>query len=115
VPVSIHARERGDNVVRRMRNQGRVVVGIEHSVLRDEVQKMGHLLEIGGDVGVIPREMNIVELDEDHMPDLTACGIEFTSTGTTVARVTRITAGFGNRACLSRNRRPEQPGSDWGN
>jgi hypothetical protein len=31
---------------------------------------MRHLLEIGGNVGVIPPKVNVIELDVDHVLDL---------------------------------------------
>ena len=48
------------------------MIRIERAVLRDEVQQMRHLLQVGGNVRVIPRKVNIVELNVDYMLDLAA-------------------------------------------
>src|SRR2546425_13114096 len=38
-------------------------------VVLDEIEQVRHLLEIRGDVGVVPSEVRVVELDVDHVLD----------------------------------------------
>src|SRR5262249_26605781 len=42
----------------------------------DEVEQMGHLLEVRWDVRVIPPEVCVVELDVDHMLDVATGRVE---------------------------------------
>ena len=46
------------------------MIGHQHAIARDEIQKVGHLFEIGGDVGIVASEVNIVELNVDNVLDL---------------------------------------------
>src|ERR1700719_476270 len=47
-----------------------MVIRHQHAIVRDEIQKVGHLFEIGGDVGIVASEVNIVELNVDNVLDL---------------------------------------------
>ena len=42
------------------------------SVLRNEVQKIGHLLQVGRRIRIVAREMYIIELDVDDVFDSVA-------------------------------------------
>ncbi len=48
VAVGIDAREDGNDVVRGVRDERRVVVAEEHAVVLEEVEQVGHLLKVGG-------------------------------------------------------------------
>ena len=52
-----------------MRDQHGVVVRHQYTVVLDEIEQVRHLLEIRGDVGVVPSEVRVVELDVDHVLD----------------------------------------------
>src|SRR6516162_11049181 len=63
LPVTIQAGVSGQDVVRRVRDQRRVVVGKESPIVLEEVQQIWHQLEIGWHVGVVPEEVHIVECE----------------------------------------------------
>jgi hypothetical protein len=48
------------------------MVGQKCSVAFKEVQQIGHLLEVGGHIGVVAAEMDIVELNVDDVFDAVA-------------------------------------------
>jgi hypothetical protein len=70
VPVGIGARERAENPAARVRDEDGVVVRVERPVALHEVQQVRHLLEIRGDVRVVPLEVHVVELEVDDVLDL---------------------------------------------
>src|SRR5579862_5344581 len=61
--VGIQTRLRRQNVIGRVRDQDRVVSGIERPVVLDEIEQVGHLLQVRRDVGIVAREVHVVELD----------------------------------------------------
>ena len=67
--VAVQAGERGQQVVRGVRDQWRVVVGQKRAVTGEEVQQVRHHLQVGRDVGVVPEEVHIVERQLDHVLD----------------------------------------------
>ena len=73
--VGINARQRGDDVIRRMRLQRGVVVGHQHPIIRDEIQQIGHLLQVGRNIRVIADKVNVIELNINHVLDLPSRGI----------------------------------------
>src|SRR5215475_179886 len=55
VTVRINASEDGDEVIRGVGDQLRVMIGEEHAVVLDEVEQVGHLLEVGRyESGAVP-------------------------------------------------------------
>src|SRR5436305_3630240 len=56
------------------------MVGEHNAVIRDEVEKVGHLLQVRGNVRVIASEMNIVELDINHMLDIATRRVKLATT-----------------------------------
>src|SRR5262249_23163783 len=65
---------RGD-VVRRVRDQRRVVIAAYHAVVLQEIQQIWHLLEIGWDVRIVATQMYVVEGDVNEPLDFMASGI----------------------------------------
>ena len=51
-----------DDVVRRVGDEGRVVVRQQSSVVGQEIEQMWHLLEVRRNIRVVPPEMYVVEL-----------------------------------------------------
>ena len=52
-----------------MRDQWCVVVGQESPVVLQEVEQVRQHLQVGGDVGVVPEEVDVVEPELDDMLD----------------------------------------------
>jgi len=96
VPIAVGVGERGDDVVRGMRDERRVVIGEQHSVALEELQQIGHLLQIRGHVRVIAAQVHVVELDLDHVLE---------ARGEPAGRLLRIVAVVGG---LRSNRAREQ-------
>src|SRR6202008_2716364 len=74
--VTVYARLRRDDVIRRVRLQRGMVIGHQHAIARDEIQKVGHLFEIGGDVWIVAGEVNVVELNINYVLDLSPCRVQ---------------------------------------
>ena len=55
------------------------MVAEQDAVALDEVEQIGHLLEVGRDVGVVAGEVRVVELDVDDVLDLTFGRVELAS------------------------------------
>jgi hypothetical protein len=49
-----------------------MIVRHQRAIVRDEVEQMRHLLQIGWHVGVVALEVGIIELNVDHMLDIAA-------------------------------------------
>ena len=64
-----------------MRDQQRVVVGQQHAVVLDEVEQVGHLLQVRRHVGVVAGEVDVVELDVNDVLDLLVSRIELAAAG----------------------------------
>lgn len=67
--VGIDSGQRSQDVVGGVRNQGRVVVSKNSSVVLQKIQQMRHLLQVRGHVLVVTQKMRIVKLDINHMFD----------------------------------------------
>ncbi len=67
--VAVKTGQRCQDVVRRMRDQRRVVVREHRSVALDEVEQVRHHLQVRRDVRVVPEEMHVVERELDHVLD----------------------------------------------
>ena len=65
-----------EDVVGRVRDEDRMVTGMECAVLLDEVQQVGHLLEVGGNVRVVAGEVYVVEFGVDYLFDLSATRVQ---------------------------------------
>src|SRR5207244_6824642 len=63
--VRVNTGERGQDAGGGVRDQHGVVVRHQYTVVLDEIEQVRHLLEIRGDVGVVPSEVRVVELDVD--------------------------------------------------
>jgi|HubBroStandDraft_2_1064218.scaffolds.fasta_scaffold05782_5 hypothetical protein len=74
--LAIDAGERGDDVVGSVSDQGGVVIGGEDAVVHKEVEKVGHLFEVGRNVGVIAGEMDVIELNVNDVFDFTTRRLE---------------------------------------
>src|SRR5271166_2721409 len=55
-----------------MRDQRRPMVGQERPISFKELEQTWHLLEVGGHIGVVAPEMDIVELNVDDVLDAVA-------------------------------------------
>ena len=78
VVVRVQAGLGGENVIRCVRNQNRMIAGIERAVLLDEVQQIGHLLQIRRHVRIVAREMDVIEFHVNHMSQLSRWRVECT-------------------------------------
>ena len=67
VPVAVQTRQRRQGVTRRVRDQRRVTVRQQRPVLLDEILQVRHQLQVGRDVGVIAKEMRVVQRDLDDV------------------------------------------------
>src|SRR6185312_321102 len=67
--LAIHTREGGHDVNRGVRDERGVMVGEQGALLFEEIQQIGHLLEIGRDVRVVASQVNVVELKVDDVLD----------------------------------------------
>jgi hypothetical protein len=70
VAIGVHARERRQDPARGVRDEDRVVVRQQRPVAAHELEQVWHLLEIGGDVGVVPDEVRVVEDQVDDVLDV---------------------------------------------
>ena len=70
VAVGVHAGEVGQDPVRGVRDEDRVVIREERAVAANEVEQVGHLLEVGRHVRVVAQEMHVVEDEVDDVTDL---------------------------------------------
>ena len=70
VTVSVNTGFGGNDVVRRMRLERRMVIRHQRAIVGDEIQQVGHQLEIGWDIRIIACEVDVIELDVDHMLDI---------------------------------------------
>jgi hypothetical protein len=58
-----------------------MIVCHQRAIVGDEVKQVGHLLQIRRHIGVVTLEVGIVELNVDHMLDVTARGGEMAPAG----------------------------------
>ena len=77
--VTIHASQRGEDIGSGVRNKRGVMVGQNRPLAFKKVQQVGHLLEIGRNVGVIADEMRVIELNIDNMLYLSLGRVQRTS------------------------------------
>jgi hypothetical protein len=76
VAVPVNSRQKGEFIVRGMRDQHHMMIGIQRPVLPDKVKEVWHLLQIRRNVGIIATKVNVVEDDLDHMLDSAAGGVK---------------------------------------
>ena len=76
--VGIEAGLCGEDVVGGVRDEHRVVAGVEGAVLLDEVEQVRHLFEVRGDVGIVACEVHVVEFDVHHMLDFSGGRVQLT-------------------------------------
>ena len=69
VVVRVKAGLGRQDVIRRVRDQNRMIAGIERAVLLDEIEQVWLLFEVRGDSGIVASEMLVVELNVDDMLD----------------------------------------------
>ena len=67
--VRVQPRLGAEDSVGGVRDQHRVVVGQQRAVVPHEVVERRDLLDVRRDVRVVPREVDVVELHDDHVPD----------------------------------------------
>jgi hypothetical protein len=67
LPVPIQAGQGGEDVVRGVGDQRRVVVRQHRPVLLDEIQQVWHHLEVRRNVGVVAEEVHVVKRELDHV------------------------------------------------
>ena len=70
VIVGIQADFGGEDVIGSVGDKNGVVTGVESALVLDEVEQVGHLFEVRGDIGVIASEVHVVEFNVDDMFDL---------------------------------------------
>ena len=68
--VGIDAGERRQDVVGRMGDERRVVMRDERPLVSQEIEEIGHLLDVGRNVGVVARQVHVVELHVDDVLNL---------------------------------------------
>ncbi|MGA8961951.1 MAG: hypothetical protein WB475_17255 [Pseudolabrys sp.] len=49
-----------------------MVIPADDSVIENEIEQIGHLLEIGWDIRIVAAQMHVVERNMDDMLDLAA-------------------------------------------
>jgi hypothetical protein len=76
--VRIEAGLGGQDIICGMRDEDRVVASVECAVLLDEIEKVGLLLEVGRDIGIVANEMLIIELNVYDVADLSRERIQLT-------------------------------------
>ena len=76
VLVGVDPGQSREDVVSSVRDQGRVMIREDDTIVLDEVQKAWYLFQVRRDVGVVPREVRIVERDVDYMLNLSVGGVE---------------------------------------
>src|SRR5208337_4352198 len=72
VAVPINTGQGRQDVIGGVGNKMSVVVGKHSSVVLEEVEQMRHLLQVGRNVGVIPLDVQVIELDVNNVADRTA-------------------------------------------
>ena len=72
VPVPINACQGREDVRGGVGNERRVMVGEERPLAFEEVQQVRHLLQVGGNVGIIANEVRVIELHVDYVFDASA-------------------------------------------
>ena len=78
-PVAVQPGPGGQQVISGVGDERGVVVGQERPVAPEEVQQVGHHLQVGRDVRVVAEEVDVVEAELDHVLDpvseaAAACG-----------------------------------------
>ena len=76
VLVRVNPRQGGQDVVRRMGDERSMVVGKEGPVVFEEIQQIGHLLQVRRNVGDVALEVHVVELNKHNVADLAAGRIQ---------------------------------------
>src|SRR5262249_54921968 len=71
-------RQLRENVVGRMRDQSREVIGADNAALGQEVEQVRHLFEIRRHIRIIAPQVNVVEYDIDDPFDLAARRMQLT-------------------------------------
>jgi uncharacterized protein YlzI (FlbEa/FlbD family) len=72
-----------------MRDQRRVMIRGKRAVVFEKIQQVRHLLEVRGDVRVIAGEMYVVELNVDHVLDVSARRLQVALAAGTSLRLRR--------------------------
>ncbi len=78
--ITIDTRQRGQDVGRGVGDERGVVIGEQHPVALNKVEQVRHLLKVRGNVGVVTREMGVVELDVNYMLNIAFCRVELATT-----------------------------------
>ena len=61
--VAVKPRERSQKVVRGVGDERRVVIGQDRPIVLQEVEQVGHHLQVRRDVRVVPEKMDVVETE----------------------------------------------------
>jgi hypothetical protein len=67
--VAMKTGQDGEGVGSLLRQRRCLMVAADDPVADQEVEQMRHLLEIGGDVGIVPPQVHVVELDMNDVLD----------------------------------------------
>jgi hypothetical protein len=70
--LAVDTGQRGKDIYRCVRDEGRVVVGEQRSLVLEEMQEARNLFEIRRHIRIIATQMNIVELQIDDVLDAAA-------------------------------------------
>ncbi len=70
--LPIDTGESSNDVVGGVGDERGMVIGGERAVVHEEIEEMGHLLQVRGNVRVIAGEVNVVELNVDDVLDVSA-------------------------------------------
>lgn len=62
-----------------MRDQDRVIARVERAVLLDEIEQIGHLLEVRRHMRIVAGEVDVVEFHVDNMLDFSRGRVELAS------------------------------------
>src|SRR5438132_10103606 len=74
--ITVDPCQRRQDIRCRMSDERSVVIGEQDTILFNEVEQVGHLLKVGGNVRVITPEVCVVELNIDHVLNVAASRIE---------------------------------------
>ena len=67
--VPVGTGQHRQDIGRGMRDQRRVVIAAHRAVVLQEIEQIGHLLEVRWHVGVVPPQVHVIELDVHDMLD----------------------------------------------
>ena len=76
--IGIQPGLRGENSIGSVRDKDGVIPSIKRAILLYEVQQVGHLFQVGWNVGIVAREVHVIEFHVHHMLDFSRGRIQLT-------------------------------------